>query len=73
MSTKITDFLIKEKLKALDLAESLAYEYGDREWFICSYTSNREYKNISESIKTALEQQNLWEMFESKVDKLYNV
>lgn len=69
MSDKVKDFLKKEKLQALDLAENLAYEYGDREWFMGCYTNSREYYNISDSIELALKQQDLWKMFVAKVDK----
>lgn len=48
---------------ALKLAQSIAEEHGDLNWFREHYTLLRENNGILESCELALEQQGLLQMF----------
>lgn len=69
MSTsKVYDFLKREKMKALALAETLAQDRGSYTMFVGSYSQSREYNDIGSSIEAALRQQELWPEFVQAVD-----
>lgn len=50
----------------LTLAEQVAEDLGDPNWFRESYTRHREYWGIHISIERALDEQGLWPEFDQR-------
>lgn len=51
----------------LDLAENLAEKHGDLFMFKLRYAEARQYYGVIQSIESALKQQNLYEIYRSKI------
>ena len=52
-----------ERYLILRKAEEFVQVRGDHNWFLHQYTLSREHSNILESVKIALESQDLWHQF----------
>lgn len=54
--------------QSMIIAEQLSDKYGDPHRYLESYMQAREGHGIMASIKIALEEQNLWDIFASDCD-----